>query len=67
MKIQALTRKFTYNGTMLADPGPNFTPQQVQQFYGAAYPEITSAVIEGPVEKNGNLEYNFKKSVGTKG
>lgn len=66
MKATVLNRSFTYNGVSLADPGMNFSPAQVQQFFSAAYPELTSAVIEGPIESNGNLEYSFKKSVGTK-
>lgn len=66
MNVQTLTRTFTYNGCQLADPGPNFTPQQVQQVYATAYPEITTAAIEGPVSVNGNLEYQFRKVVGTK-
>ena len=66
MHVQALTRTFNYNGVTLADPGQQFTPQQVQQFYAAAYPEITTAAIEGPVEQNGSLVYKYVKVVGTK-
>lgn len=67
MIVSALERVFTYNGVTLPDPGAQHTPEQVKGFYAGMYPEITSAAIEGPTEKNGRLEYTFKKAVGTKG
>ena len=57
MKIEALVREFSYNGVALVDPGPNLSPEQVRDMYSAAYPEITSAVIEGPERKADKLVY----------
>lgn len=64
---QELTRSFTYNGVELPDPCSQYSPDAVRDFYSAAYPEITSAVIEGPESKGGKLVYSFRKAVGTKG
>ncbi len=67
MIATALERTFSYNGVALPDPGSQHSPEQVKSFYAGMYPEITSAVIEGPLEKGGKLEYSFKRAVGTKG
>lgn len=66
MKIETLERTFKYNGVTLNDPGAHMTPEQVKEFYSAAYPELATAVVEGPEERNGKLEYSFRRSVGTK-
>lgn len=62
-----LTRTFKYNSVDLPDPGPQYTAEQVRDLYSATYPEITSAAIEGPEQKDGKLVYSFRKAVGTKG
>lgn len=67
LKVEALTREFNYNGVALIDPGPQHTPEQVRDLYAAAYPEITTAVIEGPEAKAGKLIYTFRRAAGTKG
>lgn len=67
MKIENLVREFQYNGLSLPDPGAQHSPEQVRDIYSAAYPEITTAVIEGPERKGDKLVYTFKRAVGTKG
>ena len=67
IKTQALERSFTYNGMALPDPGPHLSPEQVRDIYSAAYPEITTAAIEGPEQKGNKLVYTFRRAVGTKG
>lgn len=62
-----LVRTFKYNSVDLPDPGPQYTAEQVRDLYSATYPEITSAAIEGPEQKDGKLVYSFRKAVGTKG
>jgi PRTRC genetic system protein C len=66
MKVELLKRTFSYNGVNLVDPDPVMTPEAVRDFYSAMYPEITTAVVEGPEDRNGKLAYSFRKSVGTK-
>lgn len=67
MEVQTLTREFRYNGVALPDPGPQYTLEQVREFYAAMYPEITSAAIEGPENIGAKTIYTFRRAVGTKG
>lgn len=67
VKIEQLERRFSYNGVSLPDPGMEYGPDQVRDIYSANFPELVTAVVEGP-EKSGNgLLYTFRKSVGEKG
>ena len=51
----------------LADPNPNFTPDEVLKYYSNAYPELTNSGVSGPEVKSNHLEFTFKTSIGTKG
>lgn len=62
-----IRREFKYNGMNLADPAPEKTPDHVRNFYCRMYPELTTAVIEGPFTKNGVSTYSFVKAAGSKG
>lgn len=67
LQTQQLERTFRYNSVDLLDPGAQYTPEQVRDFYAPTYPEILNAAIEGPDEKDGKLQYTFRRAVGTKG
>jgi len=67
MQTTQLTREFRYNGVRLADPSPNFTLEQVRDFYANTYPEIINAEIEGPTIEGAQQVYSFRRAVGTKG
>lgn len=67
IRTETLERAFDYSGMSLPDPGQNLSPEQVRDVYAAAYPEITTAEIEGPVQKGNKLVYTFRRAVGTKG
>lgn len=67
LETQQLSRAFRYNSVDLIDPGAQYTPEQVRDFYAPTYPEILNAAIEGPEEKDGKLVYTFRRAVGTKG
>ncbi|NHR04467.1 PRTRC system protein C [Chromobacterium haemolyticum] len=67
IKTIVLKRTFKYGSINLPDPGSNLSIEQVLDTYAAAYPELITAVVEGPVEKGGVLVYEFRKAVGTKG
>ena len=67
MEITKAERAFKYNAIDLKDPNPEFTTEQVREFYATIYPEILSAAIEGPeIVANKNV-YTFRRAVGTKG
>lgn len=67
MKTETLTRAFRYNGAKLTDPSPEFSLQQVRDFYGNTYPEIVNAEIEGPEVVGNTNVFTFRRAVGTKG
>jgi PRTRC genetic system protein C len=67
IQTRALQRSFNYMGLELADPDPALTPEQVRDAYAAQYPEITTAVIEGPDASSDKLVYKFTRAIGTKG
>lgn len=67
MHTTQLTREFRYNGVRLADPSPNFTLEQVRDFYANTYPEILNAEIDGPAIEGEQQVYSFRRAVGTKG
>lgn len=62
-----ITREFKYNSLKLVDPAPAMTPDQVRVHLAAMYPELLTAVIEGPVTKGGVSTYTFVRSAGSKG
>jgi PRTRC genetic system protein C len=62
-----VTRVFRTGSTNLPDPGPNYTPNQVKDFYSNMYGFLTNFEVEGPTLANGTETYEFVKSVGTKG
>lgn len=68
MQVTTLERTFSYNGVALPDIDLKMSPDEVKNFYASTmFPELTSAVVEGPDDSNGKLKYSFRKAVGTKG
>lgn len=65
-----LKRKFKYGEIVLADPGENFSLEQVKEFYTAQYPELNNSAISSPNVVGESLVYNFtdkSANYGTKG
>lgn len=71
LEVQKLKREFKFkkNGEQvtLADPNPEFTVEEVMQFYGNQYPELTTANLEGPTMDGKTAVYAVKTTIGTKG
>lgn len=71
LEVMNLKREFKFkkNGTdvTLPDPNPEFTMNEVLQFYGNQYPELTTATMEGPKVEGNTAVYSVKTTVGTKG
>lgn len=67
MQVEKLAREFCYNGVRLADPNPRLTIDEVRNLYAAAYPDITTAAIEGPEPVGSKLVYRFTRAIGAKG
>lgn len=65
-----LKREFILDGqtkTVLPDPDPNMSPNQVMVFYSNTYPELTTSAVHGPSYDADKIVYKFKTTVGTKG
>jgi len=62
-----IARAFQYNGIRLSDVSPEKTPDQIRAIYAGQYPELLTAVVEGPVTKNGVSVYTFARAAGSKG
>ncbi|MGH9622440.1 MAG: PRTRC system protein C [Bryobacteraceae bacterium] len=67
IQTRTLERSFSYLGLRLPDPDPRLTPEQVKDVYAATYPEITTAVVEGPDTSGGTPQFKFTRDIGTKG
>lgn len=68
IKTQVLTRQFIYQQLKLTDPGAQYSPEQVKEFYSAIYPELATASIDPPETKGNTVKYVFRKPVAkTKG
>jgi PRTRC genetic system protein C len=67
LTVTETERRFTYNGVTLLDPSPGMSAEQVRDFYTTQYPELATATITGPTEREGRLEYAFARAIGTKG
>lgn len=67
LEVRPLVRVFRYGALELEDPDPKFTAEEVKDFWGDVYPELTQAVIEGPEYKDDRAEYTLRRAVGTKG
>lgn len=67
VETRSLERSFSYNGLRLPDPDCRLTPEQVRDLYASTYPEITTAVVEGPDATGGTLHFKFTRAIGAKG
>lgn len=71
LEVTNLKREFKFkkDGTpvTLPDPNPEFTVEEVLQFYSGQYPELTTATLEGPKVEGKSAVYSVKTTVGTKG
>ena len=52
---------------VLSDPGKNFRPEAVLNFYSGTYPILTTAKVNGPEIKRDQVQYTFVSTIGTKG
>ena len=67
IEATALTRKFSFNGADLPDPGPAFTAEEVRDIYSNQYPDLSTALVNEPSIKDNVATYTFSRNVGTKG
>lgn len=67
IQVQALKRTFSFNDVPLNDPGLDFTVDEVKEVYSAQYPDLITALTEGPELKDDVAHYRFVRNIRTKG
>lgn len=71
IEIKHLKREFHFkkdNTTVrLPDPNPEFTVDEVLQFYSGQYPELTTAKYSNPKTEGDKAVFGIETTVGTKG
>lgn len=61
------TRVFKYGDQAWADPGPEFSTEDVKRQLTSFFPELANADVKERELDDGRLEITFVKRAGTKG
>lgn len=68
MSVKTLVRRFKMGATVLDDPDPSASPEQVVEMFTHAYPHLRNATISEPEVDGDTLVYTLAKAaVQTKG
>ena len=67
LSITKMTRCFQFMGVRLPDPNPEMSVEEVKAFYAAQYPELATAVVNGPEAVGDKMRYTFERAIGSKG
>lgn len=65
--VTTLERVFNYNGMKLDDPGAQFSPADVRDYYAPHFPKLTGAAVKGPKVEDNKEIWEFQAQTGTKG
>jgi len=67
LTVSTMARCFHFLGVRLPDPNPAMSVDEVKAFYAAQYPELATAVVNGPEAVGDKLRYTFDRAIGSKG
>jgi PRTRC genetic system protein C len=67
LTVTKMTRVFQFQGIRLPDPNPEMSVEEVKALYAAQYPELATAVVNGPEAAGDKMRYTFERSIGSKG
>ena len=67
LNVSHMARVFCFNGVRLPDPNPAMSLEEVKAFYAAQYPELATAVVNGPEAVGDKMRYTFERAIGSKG
>ena len=67
LTVSKMTRIFQFQGVRLPDPNPSMPVDEVKAFYAAQYPELATAVVNGPEAVGDKMRYTFDRAIGSKG
>lgn len=65
--VAKMTRLFLFNGIRLPDPNPTMNVDDVKAMYAAQYPELATAIVNGPEAVGDKMRYTFDRAIGSKG
>jgi PRTRC genetic system protein C len=65
--VTKMTRLFQFNGIRLPDPNPNMSVDEVKALYAGQYPELATAVVNGPEAVGDKKRYTFQLAIGGNG
>ncbi len=67
LTISRMARTFQFSGVRLPDPNPSMAVDEVKALYTAQYPELATAVVNGPEAVGDKMRYVFERAIGSKG
>ena len=67
LTVTEMTRVFQFQGIRLPDPNPEMSVEEVKALYAAQYPELATAVVNGPEAAGDKMRYTFDRAIGSKG
>jgi PRTRC genetic system protein C len=65
--VTKMVRVFEFCGIRLPDPNEAMSVDEVKAFYAAQYPELATAVVNGPEATGDKMRYTFERAIGSKG
>ena len=67
LTVAKMTRIFQFHGIRLPDPNPSMSVDEVKALYATQYPELATAVVNGPEAVGDKMRYTFDRAIGSKG
>jgi PRTRC genetic system protein C len=68
ISLEAAQRKFQFQDTLLDDPDPSLSPEEVMALYANTYPSLTNGSVGIPeVGEDNTVTYTFSEQIGKKG
>ena len=67
LSVSHMARVFCFNGVRLPDPNPAMSVEEVKALYAAQYPELATAIVNGPEAVGDKMRYTFDRAIGSKG
>jgi PRTRC genetic system protein C len=67
LTVTKMSRVFQFQGIRLPDPNPEMSVDEVKALYAAQYPELATAIVNGPEASGDKMRYTFERAIGSKG
>lgn len=67
LTVSKMARLFQFNGIRLPDPNPSMSVDEVKALYAGQYPELATALVNGPEAVGDKMRYSFERAIGSKG